>query len=76
MLIIKCAGCKSKLFKYDKVGQGGVLRCYKEKIVKYYKLVCQNEIATCQCGNKIGVDLGHCFKMISSAFIYSGTKRN
>jgi len=76
MLVIKCAGCKAKLFKYDKIGKGNVLRCYKEKITKLFKLQYNNGEAICECGNKIGTDLGHCIKMNHSAFIYTGTKRN
>lgn len=38
MLVIKCSACKRKLWKYDKVGQGQVLRCYKDRITKEYNL--------------------------------------
>ncbi|OEG63254.1 hypothetical protein [Halanaerobium congolense] len=36
MLTIKCAKCKTKLFKYEKIGQGKVLRCGKNKITRLY----------------------------------------
>lgn len=36
MLTIRCAKCKSKLWKYDKIGQGEVLRCHKARITKWY----------------------------------------
>lgn len=32
MLMIKCAACKTKLWKYDKIGQEEVLGCHKEQI--------------------------------------------
>jgi len=34
-----------------------------------------NDIIKCSCGNKIGIDKGTFYKMISKAFTYSGTKR-
>ena len=76
MLVIKCAGCKAKLFKYDKIGHGAVLRCYKDKITKNYELKYKETEAVCKCGNIIGSNLGLCIKMNQSAFTYSGTKRN
>lgn len=77
MLILRCAACKSKLWKYDKIGKGEVLRCHKVRIVKYYqelKVVAGKVI--CKCGKEIAIDKGRFFKMDHNAFIYSGTKRN
>jgi hypothetical protein len=34
VLILKCAACKKKLWKYDKIGPGEVLRCHKDRIIK------------------------------------------
>ncbi|MFW6007391.1 MAG: hypothetical protein ACOCQ5_05315 [Halanaerobiales bacterium] len=79
MLTIKCARCKTKLFKYEKIGKGKVLRCYEEKIQRFYegevkeeKLVCRN------CGNEIGDIEENKFsryvKMNSDTFTYTGTK--
>lgn len=50
MLTIRCATCKTKLWKYDKIGHGEVLRCHKARISKWYvdeelqgdKIVCPN----------------------------------
>lgn len=36
LLVIRCAACKNKLWKYDKIGKGEVLRCYKDRIVEFY----------------------------------------
>lgn len=36
MLTIRCSKCKTKLWKYDKIGQGEVLRCHKARISKWY----------------------------------------
>jgi hypothetical protein len=36
MLVLKCAACKKKLWRYDKIGPGGVLRCHKDRIIRMY----------------------------------------
>jgi len=79
MLIIKCAGCKRKLWKYNKIGHGKVLRCHKERITRPYLDLSTATDATnskiyCQCGKEIGIDKGNYIKMIEKAFTYSGTK--
>lgn len=78
MLTIKCSRCKTKLFKYKKVGEGKVLRCYEEKIQRFYegevkgnKLICGN------CDNEIGnIKEKHSryVKMNGDAFTFTGTK--
>lgn len=74
MLIIKCAKCKTKLFKYQKIGKGRVLRCWKARIHKSYIEQQSNDEVRCKCGNIFGVDEGGFIKMRQNAFIYSGTK--
>jgi DNA-directed RNA polymerase subunit RPC12/RpoP len=75
MLIIKCAKCKTKIMKYEKIGKGKLIRCWKNKIKRLYeakvvdkKLVCGN------CGNIIGEIEGDYIKMNSNAFTYTGTR--
>ncbi len=75
MLTIKCAGCKNKLFKYEKIGQGEVLRCYKSKIKKFYKYTERNASLYCICGQKIATETNKYFKMIQGNFIYTRTKK-
>jgi hypothetical protein len=77
MLILRCSACRSKLWRYDKVGQGDVLRCHKNRIDKDYKN-CTADVQKirCRCGKVIGIDKGSCIKMIAKAFTCSGTKRN
>ena len=78
MLTIRCATCKTKLWKYDKIGHGEVLRCHKARISKWYvpvemqgdKIVCPN------CKRPIGIDKGTFYKMDPNAFLDNGTKRN
>lgn len=76
MLIIRCSGCKSKLFRYDKIGKGEVLRCHKDRIKKTYCYEQTEYRLLCCCGKEIGIDKGRFFKMDRKAFTYSGTKRN
>lgn len=76
VLTLKCAACKRKLWKYEKIGQGQVLRCYKDRITRRYALRQVDDAIFCECGKKIGVDEGNTIKMISNAFTYTGTKRN
>lgn len=71
MINIKCAQCKRKLLKYNKIGKGRILRCYKARIVKYYP-VRNRENLQCECGQLIGVDQGKWIKMKPNAFEYSG----
>ena len=76
MLTIKCAACKRKLWKYDKIGHGEVLRCYKSRMGRIYDYELRERKLFCTCGKPIGIDKGPHIKMIKNAFIYSGTKRN
>lgn len=77
MLTIRCAACKNKLWKYDKIGQGEVLRCHKARIKKIYSEInVEKGKVKCCCGKDIGIDKGTFFKMDPKAFVYSGTKRN
>jgi len=76
MLIIKCGACKKKLWRYDKIGQGEVLRCHKDRIKKMFNYRINNHKIQCPCGKDIGIDKGSFYKMISNAFTYRGTKRN
>lgn len=75
MLVIKCAGCKKKLWKYDKIGQGKVLRCHKDRITRTYDFVMDKHKVKCNCGQIIGLDKGSYFQMVAKGFTYSGTKR-
>ena len=77
MLVIKCAKCHQKIWKYDKIGKGEVLRCHKDRITNVYsevdfdghKVHCPN------CNLPLGIDRGSFYKMDPKAFKYKGTKR-
>jgi len=75
MLTIKCAKCKSKLFKYKKIGKGRVLRCWKDKITRLYDGEVEAENFICgNCGSIIAEIKDDRLDMKSNAFTYSGTK--
>lgn len=74
MLTLRCAACRRKLWKYQKVGKGEVLRCHKARITRVYEATERDGRIWCACGRAIGVDRGGHWAMIASAFTYSGTK--
>jgi len=75
MLTIKCAKCKTKLFKYKKVGQGKVLRCWKSKITRLYDGEVSGRDFVCgHCRNVIAEIKDDRLEMNSDAFTYTGTK--
>jgi len=76
MLVLRCAACRSKLWKYDKIGPGEVLRCHKKRMDRVYCLEVQGHKIVCRCGKEIAIDKGSFYKMIAKSFTYSGTKRN
>ena len=76
MLTIKCAKCKTKLFKYKKIGQGKVLRCYESKITRLYEgELKENDFVCNNCGNIVGQYKEDSYlDMNQDAFTYTGTK--
>ena len=76
MVVLRCAACKNKLWKYDKIGPGEVLRCHKDRIIRIYASIKENSKIKCPCGKYVGIDKGAYIKMIGKAFTCSGTKRN
>ena len=75
MKTIRCSKCHQKIFRYQKIGKGRILRCYKPRIVEDYSIR-EGNLIICQCGQLIGVDKGAYIKMKQSAFISSGTISN
>jgi hypothetical protein len=76
MILIRCAGCRTKLFKYEKIGPGQILICHKSRIIKIHCLETVNGKIQCKCGAYVGIDKGDYYKMIAKGFIASGTKSN
>lgn len=73
MLTIKCSKCKQKIFKYNKIGTGSVLKCIHSRIDKWYIEKPDNDLI-CSCGTKIGISKDSNYKMISKSFTYTGNK--
>ncbi|WP_353894179.1 hypothetical protein PRVXH_000961 [Proteinivorax hydrogeniformans] len=76
MLTIKCAKCKTKLYKYHKIGKGKLLKSHKTRIKKIYNLKKEDRQYKCSCGNAVGTDEGEFIKMSNQAFTYTGTKES
>ena len=74
MITIKCAKCKGKVFRYEKIGEGQVLHCWKNRIIKDCSVRDGSEVK-CECGNLIGIDEGKLIRMKQRSFFYSGTER-
>ena len=62
IIIIRCDRCKKKIFRYQKIGRGHILRCYKKRILENNAVYVDKKVL-CQCGNEIGVDKGSFVKM-------------
>jgi hypothetical protein len=72
MLLIRCAKCRAKIFKYKKIGKGKLLHCWKDRILEDHSVRSGNEIR-CACGNLMGIDEKKWIKMKQSSFTCSGT---
>jgi len=72
MVIIKCARCKRKIFKYEKVGKGRIWHCWENRIKEDHSIH-NGEKIRCSCGNLIGIVEGKWIKMKQNAFEFSGT---
>ncbi|HDN64802.1 MAG TPA: hypothetical protein ENF23_00655 [Methanosarcinales archaeon] len=71
MIIIKCAKCKRKIFKYQKIGKGRLWHCWNDRILRDYSVRGGNEVK-CRCGNLIGVAEERWVNMRQHSFTYSG----
>ena len=73
MLIIRCAKCKRKIFRYIKIGKGKLWNCWKDRIIDDFSIHDGKNIK-CYCGNLIGVDEKKRINLKQHSFITSGTK--
>jgi hypothetical protein len=76
MLTVLCAACRKKLWRYDKIGKGHLVRCHKARITKWFAAEKRDSKVYCPCGKPVGVDKGSHFRMIAGAYTHTGTKRN
>jgi len=74
MLTLRCAHCRTKLLRYNKLGKGEVVRCHRARIEKLLQAVEHDGKLWCPCGNPVGIDKGAHFRMIRKSFVYSGRK--
>ncbi|MBA7602907.1 hypothetical protein ES703_10003 [subsurface metagenome] len=72
MLTIKCARCKRKLFKYEKIGTGRLLHLWPDRIKEDHSTH-EDKKVKCRCGNVIGVDQGIWIKLRPQSFTYTGS---
>ena len=73
MMIIKCAKCKRKNFKYVKIGKGKLWHCWKDRIVEDLSIHDGKNIK-CKCGNLIGIDEIKWIKLKQHSVQISGIK--
>ena len=71
MITIRCSRCRTKIFRYVKLGKGKVLRCYKDRLEADHS-VRRGDKVYCPCGNLVGVDEGRWIKMVQGAFTDTG----
>lgn len=72
MITVKCIKCKSNIFKYQKIGKGKLLHCWKGRIKRDYSIHNGKEIR-CICGNVVGIEEEKWIKMKQHTFEISGT---
>ena len=70
ILIVRCSRCRTKIFKYLKVGSGKLWHCWKSKILEDYS-VRENEKVSCpKCGLVIGFEKKDHIKLIKGRYKY------
>jgi hypothetical protein len=75
MLTIKCATCRSKIFKYRKIGKGKIITCWNARIINDYSQR-ENGQVKCRCGKIIGSEVVKGVRMKQGNFTFSGTRSN
>ncbi len=81
MLILKCAKCKKKLWKYEKIGKGEVIRLHKDRITRHYldinlEGLAMDEKLFCVCGQPLAHNKGSCITLVKKGILATGTKDN
>ena len=74
MLTVRCARCKRKLFRYEKIGEGRLLRCHKTRIARVFEGQFFESGLSCPCGSRIGSDEGSWIDMIPGRVVTTGTR--
>jgi len=71
MLTIRCSKCRRKIFKYEKVGKGRLLHCWRNRIIEDHSVREGMEVR-CVCGNLVGIDERKWIRLKQRAITYSG----
>ena len=74
MLAVCCARCKRKLFRYEKIGEGRLLRCHKTRITRLFAGRLSEAGLVCPCGLEIGRDGGDWIAMLPGRVVTTGTR--
>lgn len=72
MIIIRCARCKAKVLRYEKIGQGKVLKCHLARISRNYGLLNDKTLSCPKCNNILGENQGSHIKMHQAEFTFGG----
>ena len=75
MLTIRCAYCHKKLLKYQKIGEGKLIYCWKDHIIKNQTIQDQ-EFIICTCGKIIGKEQKDAIKLRQSSVTITGNTIN
>jgi len=76
MLLIRCARCKRKLWKYLKIGPGRLLVCHKDRITRTWDHTRDGDDLLCLCGTRVAIDKTDHLKIIGTAITASGERDN
>lgn len=71
MKILKCARCRHKLMKYNKIGKGRIVRCWHDRIIENYA-VREGDELKCVCGAVIGTYDARGIRLRQNSFTASG----
>ncbi|MDE4908840.1 hypothetical protein L0665_09495 [Methanogenium marinum] len=55
MITVLCASCGAKLFRYQKIGKGRLLHCWKNRISSNHTVREGDDVYCPKCGQHIGV---------------------
>jgi len=72
LMLIRCSKCKTKIFRYRKIGKGRLWHCWLDRITEDNSVRKGNEVL-CPCGNVIGRVDEKWIKMNQRAIVYSGS---
>jgi hypothetical protein len=72
MITIHCAACGRKLFRYQKIGKGRLLHCWKARISSDHTVRAGFDVY-CACGQHIGVEEGPWINLHGGSFTVQGS---